>query len=143
MASPPYLKLSYDRKRDLLSSQWLRVVNSKEYRQAILRICKQLQKSNASGWLIDISRMATLNMSDQHWTIEMLGHELPQTKLRKLALVLPDDLFLEVVVEKVSNSLLHMFRPDFQIAHFSDPTAAQKWLISSNDPYEGLFSHAS
>ncbi|MBX0331820.1 STAS/SEC14 domain-containing protein [Pontibacter sp. HSC-14F20] len=143
MKSPPYFQVSYNRELGLLSSQWLRVGNSTEYRQALINICRQLQKYNACGWLVDFSRMATPNMSDQNWTIELLGHSLPQTRLRKLALVLPDDLFLEVVVEKVSNSLLSMSGNQVQIAQFDDPDTAQQWLICCSDPNEGLFRDAS
>lgn len=139
MKPPPYFQISYNPKQGLLSSQWLRVVNSTEYRQALVNVCKRLRKSNAMGWLVDFSHTTTPNMSDQNWTIELLGHSLPLTKLRKLALVLPDDLFLEVVVEKVSNSLLSMSNNKVQIAYFADPCAAQQWLTSSNDPCEGLF----
>lgn len=143
MKPPPYFKVTYHPKQSLLSSRWLRVGDSTEYRQALVNICKRLQKSKAMSWLVDFSRVAAPNMSDQSWTIELLGHSLPHTKLRKLALVLPDDLFLEVVVEKVSNSLLSMSDNQVQIAHFADSCAAQQWLVSSNDPDEGLFRSAS
>lgn len=143
MNAPPYFHVSYNSKQNLLSSHWLRVVNSAEYRQAILKSCKQLQESNAQCWLVDFNNFTTPNMSDQSWTIDLLGHNLPHTKLQKLALVLPDNLFLEVVVEKVSNSLLNMPNNKVQIAHFADPEAAQQWLASSKDPCEGLFRNAS
>lgn len=143
MKPPPYIQVKYNPKQGLLSSQWLRVVNSTEYRQALMNVCKRLQKSNAMGWLVDFSNMTSPNMSDQSWTIELLGHSLPLTKLRKLALVLPDDLFLEVVVEKVSNSLLSMSGNKLQIAYFADSCTAQQWLASSSDPCEGLFRNAT
>ncbi|PVY42167.1 STAS/SEC14 domain-containing protein [Pontibacter virosus] len=143
MKSLPYFQVSYNAQQGLISSQWLRVVNSYEYRQALVNVCKQLQNSNAMCWLVDFSRVSTPNMSDQSWTIELLGHSLPHTKLRKLALVLPDDLFLEVVVEKVSDSLLSMTNNKVQIAHFADSGAAQQWLVSCSDPDEGLFRNAS
>ncbi|EJF08197.1 MULTISPECIES: STAS/SEC14 domain-containing protein [Pontibacter] len=143
MKSPPYLQVHYDPEQSLISSHWLRVVDSAEYRQALVNICQQLYKSNALAWLVDFSRMTSPTMRDQNWTIELLSHSLPHTKLRKLALVLPDDLFLEVVVEKVSYSLMSMSNIKVQIGHFTDPLTAQQWLAASYDPCEGLFRYAS
>ena len=143
MKAPPYFHISYNSKQNLLSSHWLRVVNSAEYRQALIKSCKQLQESKAMCWLVDFNNFSTPNMSDQRWTIDLLSHSLPQTKLRKLALVLPDNLFLEVVLEKLSNSLLNMPNIKVQIAHFADPNTAQQWLASAKDPCEGLFRTAS
>lgn len=143
MKSPPYFKLSYNPAQDFISSRWLRVGNSAEYRQALVDTCKQLHKSNAMGWLVDFSRMTSPDMRDQNWTLDLLTQSLPHTKLRKLAVVLPDDLFLEVAVERVRDGLLNVSNINLQIAQFSDSSAAQHWLVSDNDPCEGLFRNAS
>lgn len=143
MKSPPYHQIKYSPEQDIMSSQWLRVVNSNEYRLSLENICQQLEMNKALHWLADFSRMTSPNISDQNWTIELLGHHLPNTKLRRIALVLPDDLFLEVVVEKLSYSLLKMVDNKVQIGHFTDMDVAQRWLVSSNDLEEGLFRNAS
>lgn len=140
MKSPPYLSLLHYPEQGMVYSQWLRTVDSAEYRQALLSVCDLIRKSNANYWLLDLSRATSPTISDQNWTTDLLGQNLLQSHIRKIAFVLPDDLFMEVITEKVSTKVKMLTNNQIQIGRFSNLEVAQQWLGSRSD-LEGLFRY--
>jgi hypothetical protein len=140
MKSPPYLSLLHYPERGMVYSQWLRTVDSAEYRQSFLSICDLIRKSKANCWLIDLGKTTSPTISDQNWTTHLLANNLLESHIRKVAIVLPDDLFMELVAEKVIADFISLTKNKIQIARFANPEVAQQWLGSRSD-LEGLFRY--
>lgn len=124
--------------KSLLQSQWLRAVNSQEYRSSLTYFSRKIKALKVNYWLADLTRLSSPNIHDQQWTAELLGATVRSAKLKKIALVLPDDLFLEVVIEKIGEEVLQKTGNQVQISSFSNPQEACEWLVSQVD-IEGLF----
>lgn len=138
MSSPPYIDIQYDPDLQLVQCQWLRGISSAEYRQGLEQACRVIETKPTVCWIIDATRLVAPNMSDQKWTTELIGHCMNQTKLRKIAFVLPDDLFSEVVAEKISSDVMQMNYNNIVIASFSSFEKGLHWLLSNTET-EGLF----
>ncbi|WP_299700686.1 STAS/SEC14 domain-containing protein [uncultured Pontibacter sp.] len=138
MPSTPYINIELNPEYNLVQSQWLRAVDSAEYRRSLKKTYDAIKVNSVVCWLADITRLSSPNMIDQKWTAELLGKRMSATRLRKIALVLPDDLFLEVVVEKIGEQVVRMTKNQIQIAYFNSHASAFQWLLSRKDS-EGLF----
>jgi hypothetical protein len=138
MRSTPYISIELNSKYRLVQSQWLRAVDSTEYRKSLKRTYNTIKVNCVIGWLADLTRLSSPNMIDQKWTAELVGKRMSATRLRKIALVLPDDLFLEVVAEKIGEEVVRMTKNQIQIAYFNSHESAFQWLLSIKEK-EGLF----
>jgi hypothetical protein len=138
MSSTPCINIELNPKYQLVQSQWLRAVDSIEYRKYTKKTCDTIEVNSVVWWLADLTKLSSPNMVDQKWTAELVGKRMSGTRLRKIALVLPDDLFLEVVVEKIGEQVERLTKNQIQIAYFNCYAAAFEWLLAAKDS-EGLF----
>lgn len=138
MNSPPYIDIQYNPNLQLVQCQWLRSLSSVEYRKGMQYVCSFIEKNPTVSWIIDATRLIAPNMSDQKWTSEILGHCISKVKLRKIALILPDDLFSEVVAEKINLKVMQMISDPIKIMCFNDFEKGMNWVLSNNET-EGLF----
>jgi hypothetical protein len=77
-------------------------------------------------------------MADQKWTIHYMSHALKGTSIQKVALVLPNDLLLELVVEKIWEGIGHQVQDKIPTEYFRLSSQALDWLLPASDT-EGLF----
>jgi hypothetical protein len=138
MTKVPYISVHMDQDRSLIHSAWLRTVDSQEYRIALNYFIHFICMHKVSYWLADITQLSTPNMYDQKWTVELIGSLLQDSYLKKIAVVLKDDLFMEVVLERISEEVSRVSDRYVQIEVFNNPAHADKWLMASQD-IEGLF----
>lgn len=138
MQSTPYINIELKPQYSLVQSQWLRAVDSTEYRKSLTKTYDTIKNNRVVCWLADATRLSTPNMIDQKWTANLVGERMSATALRKIALVLPDDLFLEVVAEKIGERIIRMTNNKIQIGYFNSHASALEWLIRLKDS-EGLF----
>jgi hypothetical protein len=129
-----YLITHQDAQSKLLFTKWLRAVNTQEYRLSVLHCMDALNNSKVYYWLIDITRIFSPAMNDQKWTTELIGPAICHTLLKKIAVVIPDDLFLEVVAEKMGEEVLRLCDDQVKIAYFRHYEQALNWLQISLDP---------
>jgi hypothetical protein len=142
MTKVPYISVHMDQNRSLVHSAWLRSVDSHEYRIALNHFIHCVCMHKVSYWLADITQLSTPNMYDQKWTADLIGSILHQTYLKKIAVVLKDDLFMEVVLERMGDEVFKMTDTYVQIAIFHDLGHADDWL-KTNQNVEGLFRDES
>lgn len=138
MTDLTYITIQLVPSKSRLQSQWLRAVNSQEYRSSLIYFSRKIKAAKVSYWLADLTRLSSPNLHDQQWTAELIGSTVRSAKLKKIALVLPDDLFLEVVIEKIGEKVLQKTGNQVQISSFNNFQQACNWLESQID-IEGLF----
>ena len=112
----------------LLLTKWLRTVNSQEYRASLLSFYQSVIDNQILYWIVDVTRISSPDMPDQKWTIDLLGPGICDTHLKRIAFILPDDLFLEVVTEKMADEVLKLCEGQVEIAYFRDYEQAFSWL---------------
>lgn len=103
-------------------------MNSEEYRESVLNLYQSLTNNRILYWIVDITRLTSPAMNDQKWTINLFGPGICDTHLQKIAIILPDDLFLEVVTEKIADEALRLCGGQVEIAYFRDYEQAFNWL---------------
>lgn len=123
-----FISIQRDPTNKVLLTKWLRAVNSQEYRESILSFYRFLKNEGVLYWVVDITRTASPDMHDQKWTTNLLGPGICETNLKKIAVILPDDLFLEVVSEKMAEEVLRLCGMQVEIAFFGDYGEAFDWL---------------
>lgn len=138
MAALDYFTVSLNQDKDMIQSAWLRAVDSEEYRVGIKHFFKRIRTSRVANCLLDFTRGSTPNINDQKWTAEFFGKGMHNTAVSKFAIVLPDDLFLEVVLEKIREGVIRLSDESLQIAFFNELDGAYTWLGAHMDT-EGLF----
>jgi hypothetical protein len=57
----------------------------------------------AASWLLsnNVSKYSSITVSDQTWIVEVLYLLLAQNSLRRMAVVVPEDVFLQMVSERL------------------------------------------
>lgn len=80
-----FLRVWIDVDVKLMFSEWLRPVNSREYREANLRLLRFLEEHRVLYWITDTSKLGAISKSDEDWTLPSFAAKLPGTALKKLA----------------------------------------------------------
>lgn len=94
-----YLSYSIEPDTAILRSRWLNVIDSAMYRKGIQHLCGRIGQEHVSYWLHHASEHYAPNISDQSWMLKVLYPQLVGTGLRRKAIVLAEDLFLQSVIE--------------------------------------------
>ncbi|GAB3535826.1 hypothetical protein GCM10027443_25320 [Pontibacter brevis] len=114
----------------LLRSGWLRKVDSAMYREGMLHVREIIEHQQLKFWLYDASKFTAPDISDQIWTVEVLGALLAETTLLKIAVVVPKDVFLQTVAEQVRFQARPVFEGSIKMENFFDVGSAEEWLLA-------------
>jgi hypothetical protein len=126
-----YWSCSIDHGTSWLRSTRIRIVNSQEYRESMLLVCRLIREQHVSHWLYNTGKFYSLTLSDQVWLREVLFPLLKETGLRKLAIVAPEDVFLQTVADRLCWQSKPIFRGGIRMEAFFDAESAEEWLLSS------------
>ena len=80
-----YLRIIIDRSIKLMYSEWLRPVNSEEYRAGNLLLLHQLGEYGILNWISDSEGLGDINADDEQWTLAELIPGMAQSSLLKVA----------------------------------------------------------
>ncbi|WP_157578683.1 hypothetical protein [Pontibacter roseus] len=122
----------------MVLTKWLRAVNSREYRSGISYFCRIIRKHSAASWMVDATRLCAPPLKDQNWTVNKISDSLLQTPLNRIAFVTSNDLFIEVVTEKIKEKLHQKTSNQILMESFRTYSQAFDWLFATRDK-EGLF----
>ncbi|WP_377485916.1 hypothetical protein [Pontibacter toksunensis] len=84
----------------------------------------------ARCWLHHSSRHYLPTLSDQAWMLEVLYPLLARTKLRRAAIVLSEDLFLQTILEQLCSRSKPIFLGGIRMRTFHDVDSAEEWLLA-------------
>ncbi|MBC5995050.1 hypothetical protein [Pontibacter cellulosilyticus] len=80
-----YLRIIIDRSIKLMYSEWLRPVNSEEYRAGNLLLLQQLNEYGILNWIADSEVLGNIDTADEQWTLAELIPGIVQSSLSKIA----------------------------------------------------------
>ncbi|MFD2515925.1 hypothetical protein ACFSRY_18785 [Pontibacter locisalis] len=124
-----FLHYSLHPDKRLVRSRWLTHVDSTMYREGMLHMQKVIQERQALYWLYDASRFTTPDMSDQQWTLWGLGPLLAQTALKKIAVLVPQDVLLQTVAERIQLEAQPVLHNRVRMENFLGASEAEEWLL--------------
>lgn len=128
--STPYLEITHDAPRQLLTARWLRGVMPFELHRGYHALLDSAVEHDCRFWLLDIRRRACIDSSDVLWT---LNEFLPKVhpRLQRTAylafLMAPHHLAGDLADGKVPNAAYYDQRP-YRNERFTETEAAVAWL---------------
>ncbi|AKD04063.1 hypothetical protein POKO110462_13570 [Pontibacter korlensis] len=131
---PSETTLSYhlDLARRTIFSGWRSQTESEAYRGGMLQVADLISKNHIEYWLYNASKFTAPDLSDQAWTLEVLGPLLAETELKKIAVLVPEDVFLQAVAEGVRSKAENIFYGKIIMENFLDQQSAEDWLLSGS-----------
>ena len=128
MSSKNFLALSFNPTKKFLFANWLRPVNSTEYRHGIRMIALSITTLRVQFSLTDFSKVGALPLQDQTCTANFLKKALTNTSLQRCARIIPTDLGPMHAYEQVMRSAQDL---PYQVNAFTCVNAAQEWLFEN------------
>ena len=128
-----YLSIRVYPESKLIHTCWLRTVSSGEFRAGLLHLQAVILQQQLELWLLDANHLAPPDVLDQKWTIEKLLRSLEEAKLRKIALILPDDPIFHMLGESMKARVYSLFSQKILLDCFSRTDHARYWLLLSSE----------
>ncbi len=125
-----FYQIEVDRKSGLLSSQWLRPANVEEIKAGGEKLYEVLNETKIEKAVANAQALGTLSPEAKEWMATAFYELLSKTKLKKLARVLPSNLFHQIALESVAARAEALGVTKFQVKNFSNQEEALKWLAA-------------
>lgn len=138
MDSENYISIDVEADKDLVCTRWLKTVSSRNYRSTVIHFFKVIKKYRPVYWLLDMNRLSSPTMDDQRWTMQYINQALKGTSIKKVAVVLPNDLLLELVMERIWEGVDEELKKRIPAEYFRMTSQALRWLLPAYET-EGLF----
>ncbi|MFC6996846.1 hypothetical protein [Rufibacter roseus] len=97
----PGLKVEIDEKSSVIILHWSNKFTVEEFRQACLWCLERVTALKIKFWLADSSNIARLETENQKWTSGFLLPKLSEVGLKKMALVIPEDLYSHLAISTI------------------------------------------
>lgn len=88
----PFLKIEVDKQASIIIMDWNGTFTSAQFREAVTYCMDIVASEKLKYWLANSSQIGEIEPADQKWTSETLLPGLSAMGVKKLALVIPEDL---------------------------------------------------
>lgn len=123
-----FYKIEVDQENDLLRSEWLRPVTKEEMITGGTRLFESLRDTGITRAIANAQRLVMLDTATKEWMSTQFFSLLSQTKLQKLARVLPSSLFSRLALEAVATRADANHVSRFVYKNFVTQQEALNWL---------------
>jgi hypothetical protein len=124
-----FYRIQVDSERELLLAKWRRPVTAKEVIQEGTKLYEILQDTQVERALGNAQTFTVLSTEAKEWMSTTFYHLLSQTKLKKLARVLPNSLFYKLALESVATRAEALGVTKFEVKNFISDQEALAWLV--------------
>ncbi len=121
-------RVAIDRAHSLISNTWLRQVQHEEMLLTAQKINRLLQENDADKLLLSALQMGSLLPETKEWLSTTYYKSLSEIGIKKLARVLPQNLFNKLSFEAVVTRAEALGNIDFEVQNFTSDEAALRWL---------------
>jgi hypothetical protein len=119
----PFCELKHDPALKCVVQTWKGYCESSEFRKAIVDTLTFFEQNNVSRIISDTRKQKVVKPEDTDWVATTVNPKLISNGLRKMAFILPEDVFASLSVDrflKISNN--------FELGHFQDMEEAKSWI---------------
>ncbi|MFC6996848.1 hypothetical protein [Rufibacter roseus] len=88
----PFLRIDVNEKTSVITMDWSGSFTSAQFREAVTYCMDVVAEKKLKYWLANSSLIGEIQPADQKWTSETLLPRLSELGVRKVALVIPEDL---------------------------------------------------
>ncbi|EJF10474.1 hypothetical protein I0P70_08825 [Pontibacter sp. FD36] len=121
-------RIATDRQHGILANTWLRPVEHSEMLETAERISQLLQESNIDKLLLNAMAIGKLLPYTKEWLSTTYYKSLSDLGLKKLARVLPENVFNRLSFEAVVTRAEALGCVNFEVKNFTSDEAALRWL---------------
>jgi hypothetical protein len=121
-------RIAIDRRHGLLSNTWLRPVEHGEMQQTAERLGKLMLENEADKLLLNAQAIGKLLPHTKEWLSTVYYKSLSEMGLKKLARVLPENVFNRLTFEAVITRAEALGGVAFDVRNFTNDTDALRWL---------------
>ncbi|RDV17235.1 hypothetical protein DXT99_01655 [Pontibacter diazotrophicus] len=125
-----FYMIEVDLDADLLQAKWLRPVSVKEMEAGGTKLYEVLRDTQVARVLANAQDLGVLPAEAKEWMSSRFYELLSLTQLKKMARVLPENLFHRVALESVVTRADALGVTKFDVRNFSSPKEALRWLDS-------------
>lgn len=123
-------RIAIDRSHGLLSNTWLRPVEHDEMQQTAERLNKLMQENNADKLLFNAQVIGKLLPHTKEWLSTVYYKSLSDMGVKKVARVLPENVFNRLSFESVMTRAEALGGVAFEVRNFTNDAEALRWLRS-------------
>ena len=106
--------------------EWRKIATSEQYREGHEKFLELISKEQVVRWVLNFRDAKKIQVPDQNWTIQEWFPRAVQTSAQKIAIVLSSDIFAQIAVRNIINSVT---TSGLQVAFFETEEDAKGWLI--------------
>ncbi|WP_066838498.1 hypothetical protein [Rufibacter ruber] len=88
----PFLHIEVDELTSVITMDWDGTFTSAQFREAVTYCMELVAQKKLKYWLANSSRIGEIQPADQKWSSEVLLPRLSELGVKKVALVIPEDL---------------------------------------------------
>ncbi len=125
-------RIAIDRRHGLLTNTWLRPVEHSEMEQTARRLSKLMLDNNADKLLLNAQAIGKLLPHTKEWLSTVYYKSLSDMGVKKLARVLPENVFNRLTFESVMTRAEALGAVDYEVRNFTDNIDALRWLRGHN-----------
>lgn len=97
--------IEHDETYNVLILTWKKFVRDEDFRSIMILFYELTKEKGVTNWCFDSRKQGMVAREDQQWTIEELVRRNYHGGNIKTAIVMPESLFMEVTVDKISKGL--------------------------------------
>jgi hypothetical protein len=126
-----FYKIEVNPEGKVLYSEWLRHVTEDELITGATKLYEVLRDTRIERALANGQALGSVTPKAKEWMSVKFYELLSQTNLKKLARILPVNVFHQLALESVITRAEGLGKTRFQVKNFSDKEEGMKWLLES------------
>ncbi|MBJ6116760.1 hypothetical protein JAO76_01065 [Pontibacter sp. BT310] len=126
-----FYKIEVNPEGKVLYSEWLRHVTEEELITGATKLYEVLRDTRIERALANGQMIGSITPKAKEWMSVKFYELLSQTNLKKLARILPVNVFHQLALESVITRAEGLGKTRFQVKNFSDKEEGMKWLLES------------
>jgi hypothetical protein len=121
-------RIAIDRDNKIMSNTWLRSAGHEEIVQTAQKLNQLLQENNPDKLLLSALVLGKLLPHTKEWLATTFYKSLSELGIKKLARVLPENVFNRLSLESVVTRAEALGAISFEVKNFTSDEAALLWL---------------
>ncbi|MER2999012.1 hypothetical protein [Pontibacter populi] len=122
-------KIEADESLAYIRTEWLRPLTDKEFMMEAMRAHDVIAERNAEIVLVNSQQVSILGPDTKDWLSNTYYSLFSQTALKKMARVMPDNLFKKLALTSVVARADAAGEISYQIQDFASEEEAVRWLL--------------
>lgn len=130
MYESDFYRIEADMDGNMLRAKWLRPIDEQEMKTGGVKLYEVLRDTGVERAMANAQAFGTLSPGAKEWMSTAFYELLSQTKLKRLARVMPDNLFYRIALESVATRADALGVTHFEVKNFPNEQEALAWLRS-------------